>query len=77
MKNKKITKDMTFHKIFEVNPDAGFILMQKGLMCGGCIMAQMETLDDGCKIHGVDVNEILKELNMSNKKWVMLIIMIM
>ncbi len=65
---KKITKNMTFSEIFEENPNAGSILMQKGLMCGGCPMAQMETLEQGCIGHGIDVKEILEELNKPSKK---------
>jgi len=65
---KKITKDMTFAEIFENNSNAGFILMQKGLMCGGCPMAQMETLEQGCIGHGLPVDEILEELNKPAKK---------
>ena len=59
---------MTFGDIFEINPRAGYILMEKGLFCGGCPMAQMETLEDGCKVHDVDVNKLLKELNEQNGK---------
>lgn len=64
MKNKeKITKDMTFFEVMEKNPKAGFILMERGLMCGGCAMAQFETIEEGCLLHGIDVNKIIKELN--------------
>lgn len=64
MKNKNlITKEMTFLEVMEKNPKAGFILMERGLMCGGCAMAQFETVEEGCLLHGVNVNEIIKELN--------------
>ena len=65
---KKITKDMTFAEIFKENSNSGLILMQKGLMCGGCPMAQMETLEQGCIGHGIDVKEILEEINKPEKK---------
>lgn len=54
---------MTFAEIFSLNQEAGFVLMQEGLFCGGCPMAQLETLEDGCIAHGVDVEKILKKLN--------------
>lgn len=63
MTSKKINKKMTFREIFETNPEAGYILMEMGLFCGGCPMAQFETLEDGCRAHGVDVEAILKKLN--------------
>lgn len=64
----KITKDMTFAEAIEKNPDAATILMNKGMMCCGCMMAQVETVEEGCLSHGLDVEEVLKELNSASKK---------
>ncbi len=66
--SKKITKDMTFAEILEMNKDAGEKLGEKGLFCGGCPMAAFETLENGAKAHGVDVDELLEELNNSEAK---------
>ena len=33
-------------------------------MCGGCAMAQFETIEEGCLLHGIDVNKIIKELKL-------------
>ncbi len=63
MKNKKITKDMTFAEILKMNEDAGRKLGERGLFCGGCPMAAFETLENGAAAHGVDVDELIKELN--------------
>lgn len=63
MVKKKITKDMTFAEILELDKMAGEKLANKGLFCGGCPMAQLEKLEDGAKAHGVDVEELVKELN--------------
>ena len=60
---KKITKDMTFAELMVENKDAGKKLAEQGLFCGGCPMAQFETIENGAKAHGVDVDELLKELN--------------
>ena len=65
---KKITKDMTFAEIMEVNKDAGNKLADRGLFCGGCPMAAFETVENGAKAHGVDVEELLEELNSEDKK---------
>jgi len=62
-KEKKITKDMTFGDVMEKDPEAAFKLMDMGLMCGGCPIAQFETVEEGCKMHGVDVKDILDKLN--------------
>jgi hybrid cluster-associated redox disulfide protein len=63
MVKKKITKDMTFAEIMELNEDAGRKLGEKGLFCGGCPMAAFETLENGAKAHGVDAEELIEELN--------------
>ncbi len=63
MSKKKITKDMTFAEIMEENQETGEVLANRGLFCGGCPMAAFETIENGAKAHGVDVDELLKELN--------------
>ncbi len=66
--SKKITEDMTFMEVMDKDPDAAFKLMEMGMMCGGCPIAQFETVKDGCDAHGVDVKEILDKLNEENGK---------
>lgn len=67
MMKKKITKDMTFAEILELNKEAGERLADKGLFCGGCPMAAFERLEDGAKAHGVDIDDLVKELNSDEK----------
>lgn len=62
MKNK-ITKNMTFMELMELDSEAGSKLAERGLFCGGCPMAQFETIENGARAHGVDVEELLRELN--------------
>jgi len=63
MKKKKITKDMTFGELMELDSEAGVKLAERGLFCGGCPMARFESIGDGAAAHGVDVVQLLKELN--------------
>jgi len=60
---RKIEKDMTFAEVMDTDPDAAFTLMNMGLMCGGCPMAQFETVEQGCMMHGVDADEVVGKLN--------------
>jgi hybrid cluster-associated redox disulfide protein len=60
---KKITKDMTFAELIEKDKNAAAKLADRGLFCGGCPMAQFETIENGAKAHGVDVDKLIKELN--------------
>lgn len=64
----KIKKDMTIYELMEEYPIAGEALAQKGLFCGGCPMAMMETIEMGASAHGVDPDKLVKELNELNAK---------
>jgi hybrid cluster-associated redox disulfide protein len=62
-KKQKITKKMTFSEILEKKPESAEILLNEGMHCIGCPMSQMETLEQGCAAHGVDVEKVLDKLN--------------
>ena len=62
----KINKSTKISKVVGANPKAVEILFKAGLTCIGCPMAQQETLEQGCKAHGMNKKEIkklVKELN--------------
>ncbi len=65
MKSKKgkITGKTTFGEAISINPKAGRILAERQMFCGCCPMAMMETVEQGAKVHGVNVKELLRELN--------------
>ena len=63
MADKKITADTLIFEALQINPNAGEILVQYGMHCLGCPAAQMETLEEACNVHGIDVNELLEKLN--------------
>ena len=59
----KITKKIKFSDLLQKYPKAIELLMQKGMHCISCPMAQQETLEQGCEAHGLNPDEIVKELN--------------
>ncbi|MBN1958903.1 MAG: DUF1858 domain-containing protein [Desulfuromonadales bacterium] len=59
----KITKDMTFEQILRMNPEAAKVLDQFNLGCVGCLGATTETLAQGARAHGLNVDDILAALN--------------
>ena len=68
-KNKQeITKSMNFSEIIEKNPDAIGILLEKGMHCIGCPMSMQESLAEGAIAHGLNPDELVKEINKSLKK---------
>jgi hybrid cluster-associated redox disulfide protein len=58
-----ISKDMTFAQVMRMHPDVVKVLARFNLGCVGCMGAQAESLEQGCSAHGLDVNEVVKELN--------------
>lgn len=61
---EKVTADMTIGEILEIRgEEVAPVLLGMGMHCLGCPSAQMETLLEACEVHGVDVNEILSQIN--------------
>lgn len=58
-----ITKDMIIGQIMKDYPNAESVLVSVGMHCLGCPSSQMETLQDACIVHGLDVNDVLEKLN--------------
>ena len=58
-----ITKDTIIGDILREKPDAAPILLGIGMHCLGCPSSQMETLEEACMVHGVNVDDVLAELN--------------
>lgn len=63
MENKKIDKNTLIMEAVELNPKAPDILMSHGMHCLGCAIAHGETIEEAAMVHGIDVDELLKELN--------------
>lgn len=60
---KQITKDMIIGQIIQVDKGVIPILMNSGMHCLGCPSSQMESLEDACAVHGMDVEVLVKEIN--------------
>ena len=58
-----IEKTMTIGDLLEKFPDKADILLESGMHCIGCPAAQMETLEEACEVHGIDVEELVAKLN--------------
>lgn len=59
----KFDKDTQIGYILEVAPEKADILLEIGMHCLGCPASQMETLEEACTVHGIDVNEVVEKLN--------------
>ena len=59
----KFSKDTKIGEIIEKAPEKVDLLLQVGMHCIGCPASQGETLEEACIIHGIDVNDVVDELN--------------
>jgi hybrid cluster-associated redox disulfide protein len=59
----KFNKDMTIMEAIKLNPAVGGVLMSKGMHCLGCVIAHGETIEQASEVHGLDLKELLKEMN--------------
>ena len=58
-----IRSDMIVRDVILAHPDAAEVLMRVGMGCISCPAALMENLGDGCMVHGLDGEEVVKYLN--------------
>ncbi|MDR0855875.1 MAG: DUF1858 domain-containing protein [Clostridiales bacterium] len=63
MSTTTITADTKIAEVLEINREAAPIFMGFGMHCLGCAMAHGETVGQAAAVHGIDVNELLGELN--------------
>lgn len=59
---------MSIAEVVENHPEAAEVFRKHGLSCMGCPFAMMETLEQGAKSHGIDLEKLLKELNEAVKE---------
>lgn len=59
----KIEKTTTIGELLQNAPEKADILLDMGMHCLGCPASQMETLEEACGVHGIDVEELLAKLN--------------
>ena len=59
----KFNKETKIGELLEVAPEKAEVLYNIGMHCLGCPASQEETLEEACKVHGIDVEELLEKLN--------------
>lgn len=59
----KITKDMGLIEIVQQYPETIEVFQKYGLGCIGCAAARFENLEAGAKVHGIDPEKMVEDLN--------------
>ncbi len=58
-----IDKNIKIGDLLEQAPEKADILLMAGMHCIGCPASLGETLEEACMVHGIDVEELITELN--------------
>ena len=58
-----ITKDTIIGDILDIAPETAPLFMAIGMHCLGCLASRGETVEEACMVHGIEVEELLEELN--------------
>ena len=59
----KITKEMGLIEIVQQYPETIEVFQRYGLGCIGCAAARFENLEAGAKVHGIDPEKMVEDLN--------------
>ncbi len=59
----KIERDMLIGDILDLAPEKADILLEAGMHCLSCPASLMESLEQACEVHGIDVDDLLEQLN--------------
>lgn len=63
MSSGTITADMNIKEVIEKYPELVAVFHKYNMGCIGCIAASFEKLSDIAAVHGVNVENFVKELN--------------
>jgi len=64
----KVTKDMGIMDIVTQHPETLEIFAKYGMGCIGCAAAHFENLEAGAKVHGIDIDAMVNDMNSAIEK---------
>lgn len=59
----KITKKMKIEQVIRDYPETIEVFSKYGFHCIGCVAASFESIEDGAKVHNIDIEKLVEELN--------------
>jgi hybrid cluster-associated redox disulfide protein len=62
-----ITQEWTITDIVEKYPETIEVFLKHGMHCFGCMAARFENVGQGALAHGIDVEQLITDLNRSLK----------
>ncbi|MCI5948612.1 MAG: DUF1858 domain-containing protein [Oscillospiraceae bacterium] len=58
-----ITKDTVIGNILDEAPDTAPFFLEMGMHCLGCPASRGETVEQACRVHGVNADELVARIN--------------
>jgi len=58
-----IDKTMTICDVLDAHRELAPYFLEMGMHCLGCPSARGESVEQACRVHGVDVDELVAKLN--------------
>jgi hybrid cluster-associated redox disulfide protein len=58
-----IRKDMKIEDVLRKYPQTAHVFDRFGIDCAGCQLSEFENLEHGAKVHKIDLQALLKDLN--------------
>ncbi len=62
-KKPKITKEILISEVVKEYPQTTPVFLEHGLHCIGCVFAKDETIEEAVKVHQINLDKFLKDLN--------------
>ena len=59
----EVTKEMLIGDILDADVGTAQFFLNMGMHCLGCPSARGESLEMACQVHGVDVDELVADIN--------------
>ncbi len=59
----EVTKDMLIGDILDADVGTAQFFLNMGMHCLGCPSARGESIEMACQVHGVDVDELVADIN--------------
>lgn len=61
--SKKVTKDMTIAEVLMMDRGTASIFMKHGMHCIGCPASSGESIEEASAVHGINADDLVKDLN--------------
>ena len=59
----KVTKDTMIRELLQIDANVAPLLLNIGMHCLGCPSSQMETIGEAAMVHGIDADDLVKDIN--------------